>query len=402
MPEQDLLPPNSTALEHQLAQATVSEEGLEQSIRSLYRPKPIALRLLPWLAWSVDVLAWPRGADETTQRRLTAQSWQLHRLQGTLAGYRQLAALTGAEVVKAITPPAKVYTSPALTLAERNAFVSRYPQLRIYRLRTPGQRVGMHCGDTLGRWQPVQSDALQRLLPRAYLYRDGTEAELSVIERHLDTETRTAQAATVTELAVPGRAGRLSFATGHPAHLTVTEAPRRFYRLQLAETYQDSRETLRRVTATPGLTPIDLRPDAVAQPGQAQGVHAGQFVARHLQRTTAGDRLYQRLYLFDPDIDVARRTATLHLDAGRLGMPAHHAELAVRIPGTAHKQTAGRYCRGYLIATDKAPLTNCLTAMRGVMRSAERIAIDTTIRHPITAGESALAGQHRAGSWVAN
>lgn len=347
-------------------------------------------------------VAWRRTGTDAVRRALIKNAIRRHRIKGTLAGFDLAASDADCKLVGAITPPAKIYTAPAMTRDERNAFVARYPQLRIYRHRTVGNRLGLHCGDPLGRWHPVQSDALLRILPRAYLVRDGVETELTVVERSSEQSTRTAVQATVTEVAIPGRAGRLAFVGAHPTHLTVTEAPRRFYRMQLAETYQDSRVTLRREATQPGMTPIDVRQDAIAQGGQATGVHAGQFVARHLVPSTARDRLYQRLYLFDPSIEVIRRHATLHLDAGRLGMPAHHAELAVRVPGTASRQAAGRYCRGYLVASAKTELADCLEAMRDMARASDRIAINTRIKRPVAAGESVIAGQTVAGDWIAN
>jgi len=361
---------------------------------------PAALPHLAGQYHMADTVAWRRAHTVDEQRGLVKSAIAVHRMKGTLAGFRWAAQSSGAAITSAITPPAKVHLSPSLSTAERNAFVGRYPQLRLYRHRTAGHRIGLHCGDTLGRWNPVQSDALLRIMPRAYLYRDGTETELTVIERTTKTTMATAEATTVTEVAIPGAAGRLSFAGRFPRFLTVTAAARRFYRLTLAETYLDSAETLRRVAAEPGLTPIDVRPDAIAQTGQASGVHAGQFVARHLMPGTARDRLYQRLYLFDPDIAVHRRTATLHLNAGRLGMPAHHAELSVRIPGAVSRQAAGRYVRGYLVATVKTGLADCLEAMRDMARASDRITINTTIKRPVSAGESVLAGERVAGDWI--
>jgi hypothetical protein len=123
-------------------------------------------------------------------------------------------------------------------------------------------------------------------------------------------------------------------------------------------------------------------------------------VARFITPSTARDRLYQRLYLYDPDIDISRRTATLHLNAGRLGMPAHHAELSVRIPGVAHRQSAGRYVRGYLVATAKSALTDSLQALRFMARGSDRIVIDTAIKRPATAGASLIAGALVAGAWT--
>ncbi len=406
MPEvtlRSLLPQNRTALEASIADAIDTTAHDERTISMLYRPHGVEIRLLPWLAWSVDVLAWPRSANETTRRRLASGSWRLHRLQGTLAGFREIAEVFGGEIVGAITPPAKLYAAPALTREERNAFVARYPQLRLYRHRTVGSRVGLHCGDTLGRWSPVQSDALLRLTPRAYLWRDGVETELAAIERTTTRVTR--QAETVTEVRAPGRAAGRSFCAAHPRHLVVSDAARRIYRVRLTEAYRDSAETLRRTVVQPAehnLAPVSVHFDAVATPGVERGLFAARPLNGCLQRSTARDRMFQRLYLFDPEIEVIRRTATLHCDAGRLGMPAHHAELAVRVPGTASRQAAGRYCRGYLVATNKAALGDCLAAMRDVMRASDRIGIDTTLSRPARAGESVFSGGLTAGDWTLN
>jgi hypothetical protein len=389
--------PRATPLERAVESAAAT--GLTpNALRTLYRPADIAAPLLPWLAWGENVPVWP--ADEAERRAVVAESWRLHRLRGTLGGLRAITRYVGVDITRAITPPAKAYASPALTRAERNAFVARYPQLRIYRHRTAGQRVGLHAGDCLGRHPPAQSDALLRILPRAYLWRDGVEAELTVIERTTVSTSRVAESSTVTEVAIPGAAGRLAFAGRHPHYLTVTEAPRRFYRVALRQAYQDSADALRRVAATPGLMPIDVRPDAVAQTGTAHGVHAGQFVARHLTPSDAADRIYQRLYLHDPDIDVHHRTATLHLNAGRLGMPPHHAELSVRIPGARHPLAAWRYVRGHLVATDKSRLTDCIEALRWMARASDRIALNTTVKSPATAGETVISGAILAGQWT--
>lgn len=392
-----LLPPNASALERAVEQATAPSDNAD-ALRPLYRPSSIPGETLPWLAWAFDVPLWPNNSAE--RRGITADSWSLHRVRGTLGGLKSVARYAGAEVTKAIAPPAKVYSSPSLTRDERNAFVARYPQLRIYRYRTQGNRVGIHCGDTMGRWMPVQSDALLRILPRAYVYKDGTETELSVIERKTTTTTATAESSSVTEVAIPGAAGRLSFVDQYPRYLTVTTAARRFYRMTLQQTYQDSTETLRRQTVEPSMTAIDVKPDAIAQTGQAAGIHAGQFVAKHLIPSTAGDRIYKRLYLFDPAVEVIRRAATMNLNTGRLGMPAHNAELSVRVPGSRHKLAAARFVRGHLVASDQAVLTDCLDAMRNMARASDRVLINTTIQSPVEAGESVFAGSLVSGAWI--
>ena len=156
-----LLPPNRSALESAVVDALHTLEHPERLLSTLYNPDAVAAPQLPWLAWGRDVLAWPSDADETQRRQLTARSWHLHRRMGTLSGLRELAAVFGGTITKAITPPAKLYAAPALTVAERNAFVARYPQLRIYRHRVEGVRQGaMLQGEFLGAAFPAVSDAV--------------------------------------------------------------------------------------------------------------------------------------------------------------------------------------------------------------------------------------------------
>lgn len=395
-----LLPRNASALARAIEGATRLDDE-SAALLPLYRPRDIPEALLPWLAWAFDVPLWPD--DAALRRRLVAESWRLHRLRGTLGGLKAIGSLVGGEIVGAITPPAKLYAAPALTREERNDFVARYPQLRLYRHRTVGGRVGLFCGDPLGRWSPVQSDALLRLTPRAYLWRDGIETELAAIERTITRVTR--QAETVTEVRAPGRAAGLSFCAAHPRHLVVSDAARRIYRVRLTEAYRDHAETLRRTVVQPAgadLAPLSVRFDAVAMAGVERGLFAARPLKGCLQRSTARDRMFQRLYLFDPEVEVIRRTATLHCDAGRMGMPAHHAELAVRVRGASPKQAAGRYCRGYLVESDNRALRACLDALRWMARASDRIAIDTTLSRPAAAGESVFAGHVTAGDWTIN
>lgn len=403
MPEplfSQLLPPNSTLVEAAVADSLEVSELRADVLRTLYNPYRVQASLLPWLAWAQDVLIWPRHINETTQRRLIDQSWKLHKMQGTLAAFREAAEIFGGEIVRAITPPSKCFASPSLTTAERNEFVARYPQLRIYRHRTVGKRVGLHCSDVLGRWMFVKSDAELRILPRAYLWRSGQENELTVMERTVISTIQSAKSSTVTEVAIPGTAGRLSFAGGNPRFLTVTEAAKRYYCVTLQQAYQDNSEQLRKISVYPNLTPINVRPDELAETGQSSHeVYAGQFVAKYLVPSSAFDRIYQRLYLFDPEIEVLRRTATLHLNAGRLGIPAHHAEIVLRLNSQRNNLACWRFVRGYLIATDKQNMTDCLSAMRAVMRVSDRVAIKTKTARPVTAGQTLIAGDIRAGDW---
>ncbi|AMR77301.1 phage tail protein I [Cupriavidus nantongensis] len=402
-----LLPPNATPLERAIEQVTVTEPD-PGILRLLYQPHAIPFRLLPWLAWAEDVPIWPKrdnaAADEAIKRDLVANSWRLHRLQGTLAGLRRMAHYAGARIVGVFTPPSKNFLAPALTNAERAAFRALYPQLRIYRYRTIGQRQGaMLHGAHLGHGVfPLISDAIARIAPRAYLYRDGVESELAILQRSSTTSTRTA--ITEVEVRAPGVRRHVSFIAGHPRYLATSDARQRIYNLQLADAYQQTDDALSYTTITPSLTPIDVRFDNVAEIGHARGVFLGAAQLgqsyRVLALSTARDRLYQRLAVFDPDIEVSRVRAALHFGGQhRLGFPAHNAELRVEIRGRRTLRHAGRFVVGHTVTSDQRPLSEALAAMRWAKRLSDRIAIDTAIRRPEAAGAHLVAGDVIAGEW---
>lgn len=396
-----ILPPNRSALESAVVQALFVGDHPERAISTLYRPDAIAAPLLPWLAWSQDVLAWPADADETLRRTITARSWALHRRMGTLAGLREMAGYFGATIPKAIVPPAKTFAGVSLTAAERDAFLERYPQLRIYPQRRTGQRVGaLLAGLYAGvHVHPVQSDAAMRLAPQAFLYRDGSESPLQSTERQTIAEDRTAQ--TYIEVRQPGQSVRGSFAGLAPRWLVPSQAGQRMYRLALDTPYLDSREELHRTAVAPGLGLLDVHYDWSTTAGQESGVHAGRHVAGHLRPSTARDRIFKRLWLFDPAVAVLRRGARSFAGASRLSMPAHHAELSVAIPAKVHTRAAGRHLAGYLIASDHKRFHDTLGGMRRVARASDRLAINTATTRPLVARGGVLAGTAVAGEWRA-
>ena len=359
--------------------------------------------VLPHLAQRFHILhtvAWRNSDDIKTRRGLIKAAMRRHRLKGTLAGFKLAATDVGCAVTGAITPPSKVFPSPSLTVAERNAFVARYPQLRIYRYRTAGMRIGLMVGEPLGLRFPVVTDAELRLNPRAWIVKDEVATELTIMERTTTTTMNEAVSATVTEAAVPGSGERLAFACRFPRYLTVTTAPRRFYRITIGTAYRESVETLRRVAAVPGLDPIDIRPDNVTERGVARGLFIDRFAQGYFNASTAADRIYQRLYLFDPEIDIEPRKAIQHLNAGRLSMPRHHAELTVSVPGRRAASASGRYIAGHLVAQPKTRLADLREAMQDMARVSDRVALDLTSQQVIAAGATIIAGERFFGEWT--
>lgn len=344
-------------------------------------------------------VAWRRAQTDAERRGLVKAAISRHQIKGTLAAFRVAAKDAGGWLAGAVVPPAKTYAGGSLTLAERNAFVERYPQLRLYPQRLNGQAVGaflvsIYLGAAV---HPAQTDAALRLAPRAYLYRSGVETPLDVLERVEQITAR--KATTVTEVRTAGAAGVLAFC-GRPCRWpSQTDAAQRMYRLVLEATYLEHGESLRKQSVSPGLSPISLRYDWVAGEGRATGIHVGQFIAGHLLRSTERERIYKRIWLFDPEVDIARRGGMSFCNASRLSMPAFHAELALGLRGNANRRRAWRFVQGFLAQADLTDYHDAFEAMRDVARATDRIAINTAVARPVSAGEHLNAGSITAGVW---
>lgn len=93
-----LLPPNSTPLEHALANVCVLEAIQPEAIATLWSPQRCPVQALPWLAWAFSVDNWDAGWPEATQRKAIADAYFVHRQKGTLGAIRRAVEILGAEI----------------------------------------------------------------------------------------------------------------------------------------------------------------------------------------------------------------------------------------------------------------------------------------------------------------
>jgi hypothetical protein len=356
---------------------------------------------LPHLAAGFHLLsstAWQRAATDEERRWLIEDAVRRHGLKGTLAGLRQAAKDAGAELISAITPPAKLYLAKTLTVDERNNFVDRYPQLRIYRRRSNGSagRTGFVCRH---RWYfPANSDAAIRIMPQAFVWQDGIETELVSTEQPAGggAEVMTARPGVARYAAFTGRSLACWPAKG--------DARARIHAMRINRGAIDQGQSLPRAILIAGLEPIDITPQLVSEKGTATTMipgtaFAGAISSRnsgrgYLMPSSAGDRIYQKIALFDPAIAVKSRAVAMHLNHGLLGMPHHTAEIMVSIKG--HMDTnrwCGPFVRGCLAARNHQALTDCLEAMRVYARAADRIGLNTNYYKIIKAGTQQIAGR---------
>lgn len=89
-----LLPPNATATERAVDEATARLADIPVPLRDLWNPATIPAPLLPWLAWGLSVDVWDPAWTESRRRAVVASSIEVHRRKGTAAALRTaLAAL---------------------------------------------------------------------------------------------------------------------------------------------------------------------------------------------------------------------------------------------------------------------------------------------------------------------
>ena len=374
----------------------------------VYHLRRVPAAALPLLAEQFHVgglEGWDWVTTEAQRRQLILDSIADHRLKGTLAGLRRAGGRAGLSIVRAVTPPAKVYLAPTLTKGERDAWLARYPQLRLYRYRTRGQRLapGWYCNAAFvgGRHYPTVTDAVLRLGWRSFARSaDGVETPITTLVREIVRPQAEAQL----DLAIrrPGAAGFGTYPTRliPRAFLVTQDGGGRLFNITLTTPYLDFDESLHQHAARPGLGLIDIRYAVTAERGEAHGAHLGAWVAGYLADNGARDRLYRRFHLFDPAVPLTPRGKSLHVGAMKLGMPAFTAELRTALPGRASPRLTGRFCAGYLAPRAPSRLEPAAATLRLAVAARDRVWLDTHDRQVLASGGGVLAGRYRAGQII--
>jgi phage tail P2-like protein len=91
----NLLPPNATLLERNLAAVNSGLGDLPVPLRDLVRPDACPSDLLPWLAQALSVDSWDMDWSETQKRDTIKASIGVHRVKGTVGAVRRALASIG-------------------------------------------------------------------------------------------------------------------------------------------------------------------------------------------------------------------------------------------------------------------------------------------------------------------
>ncbi len=351
---------------------------------------------LEYLAGDADIaetVAWHRANNKREQVALIEAAYTRHRMRGTDAGLSQAAIDAGGTVRRIIAPPSKFFPSASMTPAQRNAWLSQHPELRLYPRRVPGQQQVFHAnGIPGGKFIPAPSTAMLRSRLRVTLVQNGVETELETADWQL------ANVATqvVNEIMVPGQRGYAYFGCGIPRFAFPTDAAQRRYMFRDIAMYEETTATLGMKTATPSLTPIDTDGEMVAEVRTAPTkAYFGCGIPRFAVPLNAELAMYRRIKLFDPTVPAVRVRASCHLGYSRFGMPAHTAEVQVALFGKRHFKAQGRFAGLFYVPSNPVPLQRLTASMAASKRASDKILLDTKVHR------SVKAGRFKAGSVVA-
>ena len=93
----NLLPPNGTTLERNLAEVNARLGDLPTPLRDLMNADTCPAELLPWLAQAMSVDTWPVDWSDEQKRATVKTSLPVHRVKGTIGAVRKALAAIGIE-----------------------------------------------------------------------------------------------------------------------------------------------------------------------------------------------------------------------------------------------------------------------------------------------------------------
>ena len=162
-----LLPPNATVLERALAGplGRLNDLGmLPVPLDRLYRWDTCPTAFLPWLAWANSVDIWDEAWPEETKRSLIRESFALHRRKGSIHAIGRYIHYAGGTLRRAITPPDRCYAGASMSDAERESWLDRFSQIRIYNFRSGGTATyGAFAALSTGKRRPATLPAVEAL-----------------------------------------------------------------------------------------------------------------------------------------------------------------------------------------------------------------------------------------------
>ncbi len=386
----DLLPQTSTPFERAMARGVRRISNVPTPIREAFRPFETPTQILPFLAWERSVDVWDNDWDETLKRTVTDRSIPLHKRKGTAYCLREYVRYAGGAVGKIITPPQKTFSGPSLTREQREAWLSRLPQVRTWRIRdridAPAWKSfygGYHHAQFAETAYAVPSTALSRLKRRARWVVGGSE-----------TETRVSDFGSYFRLHMPADAGVKVF-SGTPSRSGRFYVPSDAWRRLV--TIEPKSTLAWRSAVGPSLQAVTSEPERVKVSGtRGKSVFSDAPLSGFFVPTSAPLRIFERYAVHDGSREL-KRPAINFMGVGRYGFPAHTAKAELSIPGRRSKFAAGEgvaaeRSKFWLPPPSRSRLDKVLAASRSAKRLSDKILFKIGPTPRFVAGRSFLSG----------
>ena len=387
-PDNHLLPTNASPLEQIIAVSGERIQAIPVPIDTVSQPYKVNAAFLPFVGWGLSVDVWFNDWPDSTKRNMAARSLHLHQKKGTLYAISEYARYAGGKVLSAERPPIRIFSGPSLTREQREAWLSRLPQVRVFLIREEGLfgsakafGGGKQRGRFFERSFAVPSTALSRLQRRARWVVDGQE-----------TTIRTDEFGSYFRLHFPSVEGKSVFSDRVHA--------RRFYLPSQAwrrlVTVAPSPRLSWRSPVSPTLRAVTSEPERIKVAGTrgprrfCNTPMAGFFVP-----STAKYRIFDR-YAVNDGSRPLKRPAVQFTGQGRYGFPAHTAYLRLSIPGKRSKRAAGE---GIMIPRsrfwmphDKGRVDDVKRAIQSAKRLSDRVLLNLGPKPRFIAGRPFFAG----------
>jgi phage tail P2-like protein len=341
------------------AMADVESERLTninaELIRDIWDPWACPSNLLPYLAWANGVQYWNDNWSITTKRAWVASQLIFKSLRGTRKGLEVAIDYAGRDVTPygyavtgVTTAPQKIFSGPSLTREQREDWLQKLPQVRVWRTYDQGfvsnykSFYGSSAPNRLRSRRffldgPGHGSKLTAAVPSDAITRLKRVARW--IENDIETDVRVTDFGSYFQLHKSGIEDGSVFSdkpfglgrhyipsTAHNRLLTIQPTPSLPWRSQM----------------TPSLTAITSEPERVTVSGlRKHSVFSDLPMRDFFVPTTAPRRIFQRYAVLDPSVKQLRRTPVQFMGVGRFGFPPFTAWAAVTASGKLSPKAAG-------------------------------------------------------------
>jgi phage tail P2-like protein len=445
---EQLLYRNASGLEKSLA--TVDAYRLTvtyaELVRDQWDPYAISYRNLGYLAWAMGVNLWEDDWDEAFRRWWVANQWTFKYYRGSDLGLQMAVQAINCSIVRLTRPPALFYPGAALTDAERQAYVARFPQLRLYPYAPRPQLPWLNYlgGVTYNPTKYVRNGRffgpLLKFYPTNYNAGGLYLRTCTVYEPRTGVETQCTVRTVVGVLAgkqTPVTYDEITLPAGHDNHF-YPGAGNKFYLLpknySLAHTRRHAvvlgviDSTPSRIvrvprdgslditqfqaifqTIVPGLNPLQVRPEHVyvEHPWHKYQFYCNRTIGpkRYLVKSDAWMYLYERWYLFDPTRLPDYRRANTYMGRSRFGIKKYSAEAKIAAFWNWPKRYSyygGFMGPGRFFAPQNTKMIEKVRrAVTASMAARDTIAINTRVKRQLQLRDvTVLDGRFTVGQWI--